>query len=438
MRSILRLMTVFLSLIILQTPAHAALDLMLTKGMGTGIPIAIVPFAGDSGAQSPDSISTVVMQDLQNSGQFKVMDPGKMTQLPHDAASVDYNYWRKSAAVDNVVVGNITALGGGQFKVNFALMDVFKNSGSSQVLASNSFTVSAQQLRPLAHHISDIIYQQLTGVRGVFSTHIAYVLVQRAPGAVAHYTLQIADEDGFNPRTLLTSTQPIMSPAWSHDGKRIAYVSFEKVTPQIFIQDVASGSRYSVSNFPGVNGAPAWSPNDNQLAIVLSKGGTPKIYILSLASRQLTQITQGNAIDTEPEWSPDGRSMIFTSDRGGGPQIYQRILATGDTQRITFKGDYNARASFSPDGKYIVMINRESGAYNIAMQDLSSGNILILTRSGYDASPSLAPNGRVVLFESQSGVQGTLGMVSIDGRVQLNIPAPEGSVQDPAWSPFLS
>lgn len=420
-------------------PAMAdPLDLMLTQGVSSALPIAIVPFAGQDASASTNNVSQVVMADLQNSGQFKVMNPQSMTQTPHAAADVDDNYWRKTAAMDNVVVGKVTALGGDRYQVNFALLDVVHAQGQTNnaALASNSFTVSGNQLRGLAHHISDVIYQQLTGVQGIFSTKLAYVL--RSGGRTPSFVLEIADADGYNPRAMLTSNQPIMSPAWSHSGKQIAYVSFEKDTPQIFVQDVATGARHPVSNFPGINGAPAWSPDDSKLALVLSKdGGNPQIYIMNLASGNLQQITHDNAINTEPDWAPNGQSLIFTSDRGGGPQIYQVALSGGSPQRLTFKGGYNARAAFSADGQNIVMINRQQNMYNIAMQNIQSGNVLVLTHSGNDASPSIAPNGRMVLFESDSGSQGVLGMVSSDARVKLRLPAPGGSVQDPAWSPFL-
>jgi len=433
MMKILRLLSVLFFLFIIQKPVFAApLELVLTQGVDTALPIAIVPFAGQ------DNITEVVRADLQNSGQFKAMDPQKMSQTPYAPNEVNYAYWRK-AGMDNVVVGQVKAVGGNRYQVNFALLDVFKNSDQAQILAKNSFTVPATQMRALAHHISDIIYQQLTGARGVFSTRIVYVLVQRNAGQAPRFTLQVADADGYNPRTLLVSPQPIMSPAWSHDGTRIAYVSFEKASPRIFVQDVATGARHPVTDFPGINGAPAWSPDDSKLALALSKGKlAPKIYVMNLRGGSLQQLTQGNSIDTEPNWAPNGKSLLFTSDRGGAPQIYQLNLATKQVQRLTFTGNYNARASFSADGKNIVTINGQGGMYNIAIQNLQSGNMLILTHSGADASPSLAPNGRMVLHETDIGQRGVLGMVSTDGKVKLRIPAPDGSVQDPAWSPFLS
>ena len=413
--------------------AQAALNLVLTQGVNSAQPIAIVPFLGQSNTSAMDNISAVITNDLQNSGRFKALSQGNMPAEPHEANAVDSNVWRETG-VESVVVGRAEPLGGGNYKITFALVDIFK-SQNHPVLATQTFTVQKNQLRRLAHHISDIVYEKLTGERGIFSTKIAYVLAQRN-GKQARYILEVADADGYNPRPVLTSYEPIMSPAWSHDGTRLAFVSFENKRAQIYIANVATGERRLVSSFPGINNAPAWSPDNRKLALVLSQEGTgPKIHVMDLASLQLKQVTQGSAIDTEPNWSPDGRSLIFTSGRGGSPQIYRVNLGNGQTERLTFKGEYNARASFTPDGKHIVMLHRENGMYNIAIQDLENGAIDILTSSGRDESPSVAPNGSMVIHGTEYGV---LGLVSTDGRVKLQLPAREGKVQDPAWSPFSS
>jgi len=433
-----KIIVIFFGLLSWHLPALAALDLELTQGVSNLLPIAIVPFAGQGESNATENVVAVVMSDLRNSGQFKVMDTQSMSEKPHSANEVKSNYWR-GAGADYVVIGNVQSAGGNRYQVNFALVDVVKGSESSsnQVLVSQTFTVPANEMRKLGHHISDLIYEQLTGIKGIFSTRIAYVLVQREGNGKSRYSLQVADVDGYNPKSLLSSDQPIMSPAWSHDGAKLAYVSFEQVTPRIYVQQVASGTRRVVSEATGINGAPAWSPDDSQLAIVLSKTGSPKIYAMNLGSGQTRQLTNGTSIDTEPSWAPDGKSLLFTSDRGGSPQIYQLNVNNNEVHRITFAGGYNARASFSADGKKITMINREQGMYNIAVQDLSNSTVQVLTQSGYDASPSFAPNGRMVLYESNPGQQGTLGIVSVDGRTKLRLPAPNGSVQDPAWSPFL-
>ena len=442
---IIILMTIFVS-----TVTFAALDLELTQGSESATPIAIVPFAGQSndlGNAAPNNIAAVVTNDLSHSGQFKALPVSDMPQTPNDASSVDFDAWKRKN-INDVVVGKVTALGGDQYRIIFQLMDVFNHQTSatlsssssrqawqSAVLLQKNFTVPASQLRNLAHHISDMIYEKLTGVRGIFSTKIAYVLVKMVNDKREYY-LEVSDADGYFPKALLTSNEPIMSPSWSSDARKLAYVSFEGGFPAIYIQDVATGGRQRVSNIAGINGAPRWSPDGSKLALVLTKTGYPKIYILNLATHQFTQVTDGWSIDTEPAWFPDGNSLIFTSNRGGGPQIYQINLATKEIHRVTYDGDYNATASFTPDGQDIVLLHRENGFYNIAIEDLSTGRLNLLTQSEQDQSPSVAPNGKMVVYATRYGGQGVLGMVSTDGLIKLLLPSRDGIVREPAWSPF--
>lgn len=406
--------------------ADNGVNIVLTKGVDKAMPIAVVPFAGQTG-EGTDDVAAVIAADLSYSGQFAVTPMGALPAHPSRPGEVAADVWRK-AKVDSVVVGTVQNEGD-KVRVSFALVNVLQNT-PTRALVQQSYVISAQQLRPLAHHIADIIFQQLTGVRGIFSTRIAYVLTR--PGS---YLLQVADADGFNPRSVLTSNQPIMSPAWSPNGKQLAYVSFEGRRSQIYIADVATGQRRQVSAAPGINGAPAWSPDGRQLAIVLSTSGAPKIYLLTIATGQLKAVTSGASIDTEPNFSPDGQALIFTSDRGGSPQIYRLRLASGQIDRLTYAGDYNARASYSRDGKKIVLLHRQNGQYNIAVQDIETANLVVLTNSGRDDSPTLAPNGMMILFGNEFG---ELGLVSTDGRIKLRVPGKNGKVQDPAWSPFLN
>jgi TolB protein len=427
---------------LLAQAAHAYLSMELTRGVSGAVPIAIVPFAVQGQAPGQD-VAAVVTNDLQNSGRFKVYGADKVTRFPSRVPDVDFGYFRGLGA-DNIVIGTIQKVGGDSYQVSFQLLDAFKGKDapdqvSQSVLLDKKFVVSGAELRPLAHHISDLIYQQITGVRGIFSTRLAYIVVQRPPNAPARYTLEVADQDGYNPKPLLNSKDPIMSPSWSKDGRKLAYVSFENQHASIYIHDVATGARHLVSEYPGINGAPAWSPDGRKLALVLSKSGSPNIYLMDIASHQLTQLTNDFYINTEPSFSPDGRSIIFTSNRSGShPQIYQLDLASRAVTRVTYDGKYNARASYTADGNHIVVLNQESGLYNIGILDLNSGVFKVLTNSGSDnESPSMAPNGSMVLFGTLSRGRNVLGMVATDGSVQLLLPARNGEVQDPAWSPYL-
>lgn len=437
MKKILSSLFIFFSVSFFH-PAFALLNMELTQGVAGALPISVVPFVA---ANVPQDISSIISHDLQNCGRFNLYSANALPSYPSSIQEVKFNFF-KSLGVDNIVVGKVEALSGDRYQVSFQLIDALHEKDASGLLLSQKFVVSSNELRPLAHHISDLIYKKLTGVRGIFSTRIAYILVQRAddPSVPTRYILEVSDQDGYNPQPLLTSTDPIMSPAWSPNGKQIAYVSFENRRSSIYIEDVATGGRRLISSFEGINGAPAWSPDGRKLALVLSKSGAPNIYVMNLATKELTQLTRDNYINTEPAWSPDGRTLLFTSNRGGShPQIYQLNPVTKSISRLSFDGDYNARAAFSPDGNRVVMLHRNSGLYNVGLLDLNSGALSVLTNSGSNnESPSIAPNGSMVLFGTVYQGRNVLSMVSTDGRVQVRLPAREGEVQDPAWSPFLS
>lgn len=414
--------SIFLTLFIVS--AHAVLNLELTKGEVGALPIAVVPFNKDN------DVSGIIAHDLDMSGRFKTMPPQNMPQSPHELHEVNFGTWQKTGN-DSIVIGSVVPEGD-KVKVSFSLLDAYK--ADHPVLLTRDFEVSPDKLRPLAHHISDLIYQQLLGEKGIFSTKIAYVLVRREQGRPI-YRLEIADIDGYNPHPILTSSEPIMSPAWSPDSKRIAYVSFEGRRAQIYISTVATGQRQLVTRFPGINGAPAWSPDGSQLALVLSKSGSPKIYTLDLATHHLRQITAGKSIDTEPSFAPDGKWLYFTSDRAGGPQIYRVSLAEGQVSRVTYAGGYNAKATLLPNQKTLVMLHASPEGYAIATQDLQTGNVSLLNRSGRDESPSPAPNGGMVLYGTEFN---GLALVSIDGQVMVQLPNRDGKIQSPAWSGFIN
>lgn len=433
-----------LSILFAQT-LWAALRIEVTQGVERAIPIAVVPFMADNNQALPQDIAQIIHQDLTSSGEFRVLDPRSVDL----GRARDFNYW-KERGIDYVVLGRVQPTGMQQYQVTYELLDTLQ-AGVGQALANvnqaqagsanpallnATQTATAAQLRGLAHYISDQVYEKLTGVRGIFSTRIAYVNVQWQANRTPSYRLEVADADGANPKPLLVSPEPIMSPSWSPDGRQIAYVSFEKQRAEIYISDLSSGQRRLVSKYPGINGAPAWSPDGRKLAVVLSKENVPKIYVLDLATNQFEQITQGAAIDTEPRWSPDGRSIIFTSSRGGGAQIYRVHLADKRVERLTYQGTYNARGSLTPDGKHLVMIHRSDKGFNIAAQDLTNNQLYILTQTSMDESPSIAPNGRMVIYGTSEGGKRSLAEVSTDGRVKLRLPTSAGDVQEPAWSPF--
>lgn len=439
--------------------AHAELNIEITQGMAAAVPIAIPSFEGPRFAnqranEMPVDISEIISNDLRTSGRFKPLG-GESARMSHQPTSGDLVRWQQSG-VENIVVGSIQPTGNNRYTVSFELWDVFKAPQSSQVgiedgeliarsgrpdhilTAKRYQNVSGEALRSLSHHISDVIYETLTGTRGAFSTRIAYVLVKNQ-GKNPKYILEVADMDGFNPKPLVQSDEPIMSPSWSPDGRKLAFVSFESKESEIYLIDVASGKRKLLTTFPGINGAPAWSPDGQKLALVLSKDGSPNIYLMDIATKRLTKITDGYSIDTEPAWSPDGQYVYFTSNRGGKPQIYKADLNAKKVSRVTYVGNYNARPSISANGRKMVMIHRgNDGVFRIASQNLLSGEVELLTHADLDESPSLAPNGAMVLYGTQAYGKRVLGVVTIDGRGQLRLPAREGSVQEPAWSPYLS
>jgi TolB protein len=440
------------------TTAQARIRIEITEGQASAVPIAVPAFSGEqerNETEDTQTLSTIISQDLKLSGRFS---PVESSLLPRGSrlslAAYPAKEWQKNK-IENVVIGEVKNTGNG-YQVQVDLLDVFGSSNASGVASSDNINteavpdkilskifndVPAKDMRALAHHISDLIFEKLTGIKGIFSTKIAYVLVKpSSDGKKKEYTLEVSDMDGFNAKPLVKSLEPIMSPAWSPDGKKIAYVSFERKRAQIYVIEVFTGRKEKVTQFPGINGAPNWSPDGRQLALVLSKDGNPAIYTIDLFSHTLRRLTQGYSIDTEPSWDPKGGSLYFTSNRGGTPQIYTVSSdGSGKIKRITFKGDYNARPSVTPDGQYLVMQHKGSdGVFKIAKQHLQSGELTVLSQSAEDQSPSLSPNGDMILYGTRSRGQGVLGLVSIAGRGKLRLPAREGVVQEPAWSPYLN
>jgi TolB protein len=410
--------------------AHAALEIEITQGVEAGIPVAVVPFDWRGAGAPPHFVSDIIEADLKRSGRFDAIPRGDFLSSPHDHTEVNYKDWRLIKA-EALVVGRMLKTGADAYQVEFRVFDVFK----AKQLTGFRYNVPGKSLRKLAHQISDIIYETLTGERGAFDTRVAYVTVERSPTRT-RYLLRVADSDGYGAVTVLESREPILSPAWSPDGERLAYVSFEKRRSMIFVQRLSDGRRELIASSPGVNGAPAWSPDGRTLAVVSSRDGNAEIYALDLQTKQTRRLTNHLSIDTEPAFSPDGRSIVFTSDRAGRPQIYRMRLDGSAVERLTFEGTYNARASYSSDGKRLTLVTNQGQGYRIGVFHIDTRGLLVITDTTLDESPSFAPNGAMILYATQQGGSGVLSAVSADGRVKQVLRFQKGDVREPAWSPY--
>lgn len=413
-------------------PAAAQMKVEISGVGATQFPIAVAEFGGEFAAPAAAqsnlpagrALADIIRNDLSRSGMFRSIDPAGA--VLSETSTVNFSQW-KSRGADAVAVGSVQRLADGRFDIRYRLLDSVKQTQLDGV----AFTAGANELRLTAHRIADRIYEKITGERGVFSTRIAYVIKQ---GKV--YELQVADSDGQGAQTALRSREPIISPAWSPDGSKLAYVSFESRKPVIYVHSLKNGQRTPVANFKGNNSAPAWSPDGSKLAVVLTRDGLSQLYLMNTDGSNLRRIMQSPGIDTEPVFSPNSQNLYFTSDRGGTPQIYRSDLSGSDVKRITFNGDYNISPSLSPNGETLVYLARRNGRFQIAALDLNSGSEILLTEGNHDESPSFAPNGKMVLYATEANGRDVLAAVSSDGRVRQTLSILNGDVREPIWGPF--
>ena len=421
MRAALRLLLVLV--LLLTGAARAQLAIEITGAGANRLPIAIAELAGERDVAR--NLVTIVRGDLERSGLFRPVDIG--AQPIAETAPAAYAEWKGKGA-DALVSGSVTTRPDGRHEVRIRLFDVNKQSN----LGGVAFILTAAQARTVGHRIADFIYEKLLGEKGIFSTRIAYVVKQGT-----RYELQIAEADGQNPQTALASREPIISPTWSPDGSRLAYVSFENKKPIVYVHSLATGKRHVAANFKGSNSAPAWSPDGRKLAVVLTKDGGSQLFTVNADGTGVMRLASSSGIDTEPSYSPDGAFIYFTSDRGGSPQIYRIPATGGEAARITFEGSYNVTPRLSPDGKTMAYVTRNEGRFQLAVMDLASRQTQILTDSDKDESPSFAPNGRMIVIATEVGGRGVLSAVSADGRIKQRLTVTSGDIREPAWGPFL-
>jgi TolB protein len=403
----------------------------IKNGTASATPITVVPFAFEGAGVPPETnVEEVISNDLNRCGQFRTLPKASVVEFPTRGSEIKFPTWNMLKQA-YILVGRQIESTNGEIRVEFELFDVAKQ----QQLLGLAITGQRTGMRDVAHQVADLVYEKITGVRGAFWTRIAYIISQGLGNNVS-YALMVADSDGFNPQTVVRSHEPLMSPSWSPDGRKVAYVSFERGNSSVYLQEIGTGAREVVSSNKGINGAPSFSPDGSKLSLTLSYGGNPDIYIMDLASRHSTQMTKHFAIDTEAVWMPDGQSLVFLSDRSGKPQLYQVPVSGGDATRITFQGEYNANPSISYDGKRIAMVQGNGNVYRIAVLDRASGESRAISPGNLDEHPSFAPNASMILYAATEGSRGVLYAVSTNANVRQRLILADGDVREPAWSPY--
>lgn len=419
--------------------AQAELSIQITQGVDNPIPIAIVPFSWEGSGVLSEDVGQIVINDLEQVGEFRSLSRSNMLSMPSEEREVFYRDWR-ILAQDYLLVGKINRAPGSQLvQVQYEFFDINREIK----LAGEVLTGSVAQLRDIGHEISNVVFEHVTGIRGAFSTEILYIVAEYISPELSNFRLEKSDYDGARAQVLLESQEPIMSPSWSPNGQDVAYVSFETDLPRIYIQNIATGDRSQITNYPNINSSPVWSPDGTKLAMVLSKDGSPDIYVQDLTSNQLIRVTDHPLIDTEPSWTEDGRSIVFMSDRTGQPQIYQIEVGASsfNVERLTYDCFQCMKAKFLPDGVNLVHVRRETRQdpnYQIAILNIETLRVITLTDTSLDESPSVAPNGSMIMYATKFDGRGVLDAVSIDGRVKFRLPSTQGDVREPAWSPFLN
>jgi TolB protein len=412
-------------------PATAEITIEITGGGVKRAPIAVVPFGFSGQGAAPLDIAEIISADLYRSGRFEPVPETEMLQKPTAGTDIDFEDWTR-LNIEAVVIGNVEQTGDNAYTVQFQLFDPYQRSQ----LVGYRMPASRGNMRRVAHRAADMIYEKLTGIKGVFATQVAFVSTTRQ-GDTTRYRLVVADYDGETEHTIMESNDPIMSPAWSPDSRRLAYVSFEGNRSSIYVQQLRTGNRIQISAEPGINGAPSFSPDGRKLVVTLGGvDGNLDIHTIDVTTREKTRLTTHRAIDTEGTWSPDGRFIYFTSDRAGGPQIYRVPSLGGSAERVTFEGSYNARPRLSPDGEKLALVHNDGGNFRIGIVDLERKDLLILSTGRQDESPSFAPNSDILIYATRQGGDGVLETVTANGLIRQRMASGQGDVREPVWSPF--